>query len=235
MPSAPLPCHLSFTPSSLNLVTQFISHYFLCGLPQWLSSKDSASNVGDMGSIPGSGRFPGEGNGNPLQYSCLGNPIDRGAWWAIVHGVTKSWIRLRDNTTICILLRYPSSYTHSLAVCSRANNLRWLLVLIKLIHVAQLLFLSEGTISCPVPAICWPRTAPSICQHLEPPWKWLGCASILGKALSLEETAVWGQWGDTGLTWQGSPEGRNMALLQGRDFCFNAENTTGLVTCSFLI
>ena len=47
-------------------------------------------NGGDAGSIPGLGRSPGEGNGNPLQYSCLGNPIDRGAWWATVHGVTKS-------------------------------------------------------------------------------------------------------------------------------------------------
>ena len=46
-------------------------------------------NVGDLGSIPGSGRFPGEGNGNPLQYSCLDNPMDRGAWWATVHGVLK--------------------------------------------------------------------------------------------------------------------------------------------------
>ena len=50
-------------------------------------------NVGDLGLIPGSGRSPGEGNGNPLQYSCLENPMDRGAWWAIVHGVTKSQTR----------------------------------------------------------------------------------------------------------------------------------------------
>ena len=48
-------------------------------------------NVGDLGSIPGSGKSSGEGNGNPLQYSCLENPIDRGAWWATVHGVAKSW------------------------------------------------------------------------------------------------------------------------------------------------
>ena len=52
--------------------------------------KSSASNAGDPGSIPGSGRSPGEGNGNPLQYSCLENPMDRGAWWATVHGVPKS-------------------------------------------------------------------------------------------------------------------------------------------------
>ena len=51
--------------------------------------KNLPANVGDLGSIPRSGRSPGEGNGNPLQYSCLGNPMDRGAWQAIGHGVTK--------------------------------------------------------------------------------------------------------------------------------------------------
>ena len=63
------------------------------GLPQMLSSKESTGNAGaagDVGSIPGLGRSPGGGNGNPLQYSCLGNPVDRGAWQATVHGVTKS-------------------------------------------------------------------------------------------------------------------------------------------------
>ena len=48
-----------------------------------------------MGSVPGLGRSPGEEPGNPLQYSCLENPMDRGAWWAAVHGVTKSWTRLK--------------------------------------------------------------------------------------------------------------------------------------------
>ena len=52
--------------------------------------KGSACNVGDLGSIPRSGRSLGEGNGNPLQYSCLENPMDGGAWWSTVHGVTKS-------------------------------------------------------------------------------------------------------------------------------------------------
>ena len=51
--------------------------------------KNMPSNAGDMGSIPGSGRSPGEKNGNPLQYSCLGNPMDREAWRAILHGVSK--------------------------------------------------------------------------------------------------------------------------------------------------
>ena len=55
-------------------------------------------NVGDLDLIPGLGRSSGEGNGNPLQYSCLENPMDGGAWWVTVHGVTKSQTRLRDFT-----------------------------------------------------------------------------------------------------------------------------------------
>ena len=54
-------------------------------------SKESACNAEDLGSVPGSRRSPGEGNGNPLQDSCLGNPMDRRAWWATVHGVAKNW------------------------------------------------------------------------------------------------------------------------------------------------
>ena len=59
------------------------------GFPQWLSDKESACNAGDVGSIPGLGRSSEERNGNPLQYSHLENPMNRGAWWATVHGVTK--------------------------------------------------------------------------------------------------------------------------------------------------
>ena len=55
-------------------------------------------NAGDLGLIPGLGGSSGEGNGNPLQYSCLKNPMDRGAWWAAVHWVPKSWTRLSDFT-----------------------------------------------------------------------------------------------------------------------------------------
>ena len=64
------------------------------GLPRWLSGKESACNAGDAGSIPKLGRAPGEEHGNPLQYSCLGNPTDGGAWWATVHEVAKSWTQL---------------------------------------------------------------------------------------------------------------------------------------------
>ena len=62
----------------------------LLGFPGGSEGKASAYNVGDLGSIPGSGRSPGEGNGNALQYSCLENPTDGGAWWATVHRVAKS-------------------------------------------------------------------------------------------------------------------------------------------------
>ena len=61
-----------------------------------LDGKDSARDAEDLGSFPGLGRSPGKGNSNPLQYSCLENPMDRGAWWAAVHEVTKSWTRLSD-------------------------------------------------------------------------------------------------------------------------------------------
>ena len=58
----------------------------------------------DVGSVLGSGRSPGEGNGSPLQYSCLGNPVDRGAWWATVHGVTKSWTQLSRYLSLLSIL-----------------------------------------------------------------------------------------------------------------------------------
>ena len=54
-----------------------------------MSPPANAGDIGDVGSIPGSGRSPGEDNGTPLQYSCLGNPMDRGTWWAAVHEVAK--------------------------------------------------------------------------------------------------------------------------------------------------
>ena len=67
-----------------------------CGLPRYLSGKESTCNAGDTGTIPGLGRHPGEGNGNSLQYSCLGNAMDREAWQPTVHGVAKSQTQLSD-------------------------------------------------------------------------------------------------------------------------------------------
>ena len=63
-------------------------------LPGGPDGKESACNAGDPGSTSGLGRSPGGGNGNPLQYSCLENPMDRGAWWATVHEIAKSWTQL---------------------------------------------------------------------------------------------------------------------------------------------
>ena len=90
--------------------------HFLCtsiyknGLPRWLSGKESACSSGDAGSIPGSGRSPAKEHSNPLQYSCLGNPRDRGAWWATVRGVVReldTTKRLSSNNT-----EVPYTYRH---------------------------------------------------------------------------------------------------------------------------
>ena len=70
--------------------------YIYMGFSSSSDGEASASNAGDLGSIPGLGRSPENGNDNPFQYSCLENPMDREAWWATVYGVTKSWTRLSD-------------------------------------------------------------------------------------------------------------------------------------------
>ena len=77
----------------------FVPERFLSipwGFPGGSNGKESACNAGDTGSIPGSGRSPGEANGFPLQYSCLENFVGRGAWWATVQGAAKSWTRLSE-------------------------------------------------------------------------------------------------------------------------------------------
>ena len=84
------------------------------GFPGGSDNKESAYNMGDPGSIPRSGRCPGEVHGNPLQYSCLRNPMDRGAWQATVHGVTKSRTTLsltynRSNGLFSYMSRKSSS------------------------------------------------------------------------------------------------------------------------------
>ena len=94
-PEAPGPGAMcSLSASILHLLESF----HMC-FPGGSYGKVSACNEGDPGSIPGLGRSPGEGNGNPLQYSCLENPMDGGAWWATVNGVAKSQTRLSDFTS----------------------------------------------------------------------------------------------------------------------------------------
>ena len=92
------------------------------GLPRWLSGKKSTHQAGDVGLIPGSGRYPGEGYGNPLQYSCLENSRDRGAWQATVHGNAKEldtiwqqqcWIEYYLNGIITFGFSFSLSPSHS--------------------------------------------------------------------------------------------------------------------------
>ena len=70
------------------------------GFPSGLAVKNLPANAGDAGSIPGLGRSPGEENGNPIQYSCLENPMDRVSWWSAVHGVAMSWTQLSVDSHI---------------------------------------------------------------------------------------------------------------------------------------
>jgi len=97
--------HPSFFQASFPLL-HCLFIYPTSHLSPWLSGKESARNAVDTSLIPGSGRSPGGGNGSPLQYACLENPMDRGAWWATVHGFTKSWTQLstRHISHIMILL-----------------------------------------------------------------------------------------------------------------------------------
>ena len=78
------------SPSNFQTVQSSIAN---CSLPWLFSGEESACSAGDVGSIPGLGRFPEEGNGNPLQYFCLRDPMERGARWATVHGFANSWIQ----------------------------------------------------------------------------------------------------------------------------------------------
>ena len=82
----------------------------------------NAGNVRDAGSTPGLGRSPGGGNGNPLQYSFLGSPVGRGAWWVAVHGVTKSWTQPRDQAHICVHA-CTVSFSFQLAIIAPRINL----------------------------------------------------------------------------------------------------------------
>ena len=95
--------------SAKDCIVIFLVLFYVVHFSGGSDGKASACNVGDPGSTPGSGRPPGEGNGNPLQSSCLGNPMDAGAWWPTVHGVAKSWTRLSDFTFTCCTHLTPIS------------------------------------------------------------------------------------------------------------------------------
>ena len=79
-----------FRPSHITRISLKTSTILLLSFPGGSDGNEFSSNARDLSLIPESGRYPGEGNGNPPQYSCLENPMGKGAWWAIVHGVAKS-------------------------------------------------------------------------------------------------------------------------------------------------
>ena len=96
-------CHFPISSHKTTFLDLIFTIFLIILLPVYIyplaftggsDHKESTHNAGDLGLIPGSGRSPAEENGYPLQYSCLGNPMDRGAWWDTVHGVTKSQTRL---------------------------------------------------------------------------------------------------------------------------------------------
>ena len=90
----------------LLIVYLFVYHHSVKGFPRGSDGKESSRNVGDPSSIPGLGKSPGGGNGNPFQYSCMENSMDRGAWRATIHRVAKSWTWLSNFTFTFIQLKY---------------------------------------------------------------------------------------------------------------------------------
>ena len=95
-------------------------------LPGGSDGKESACNIRGSGLIPGSGRSPGEGNGNPLQYSCLENSMDRGAWWATVHRVTKCQTGLSECMHVCACAcAHVRVHTHTHTHSVRLNLVFW--------------------------------------------------------------------------------------------------------------
>ena len=99
---------VSVVPSKYLSVSHILSYriFSQLGFPSGSNGKEPSCNVRDPCSIPGSGRSSGEGNGNPLQYSCLQNPMHRGAWWAIVHETTKTQTRLSDKAASLVSTTY---------------------------------------------------------------------------------------------------------------------------------
>ena len=138
------------------------------GFPGGSEIKASACNAGDLGSIPGLGRFPGEGNGNPLQYSCLENPIDGGAWLATVHGLQ----RVRHNWVTSFSLSLSPSLQLSayalvylcFTLVVQSQNWWCQREIMMLNHQGRRIFSRSLTLS----------QVPSICSHLTLMWAWWG-------------------------------------------------------------
>ena len=172
------------------------------GFPGGSAGKTLPADAGDSGSTPGSGRSPGEGNGNPRQYSCLENPVDGGAWWATVHGMAKSY-GLTNSTVMCI----PWGETRTLdQACTIVS---WLLLFISAAPpspTSQLFGLGRYN-SGRVLEAKW-RLFPVIQKWgtQEPHRVWLVPRSPTGSGLTPWSSTYWmSEWGNSERNcWQGS-------------------------------
>ena len=168
------------------------------GLPRGLSGKEFTCNAGDTGLIPRSGRSPGEGNGNPLQYSCLENSRERGAWGAIVHRVAKSQIQLSDWHFHFTLKFQFSSVTQScLTLCDPINHSTpGLPVLHYLLEFAQTHVLWVGghdTIQLFHPLLPSSPLALILSQH-QGFFQWVGSSHQVAQVLELQIQHQFFQW-----------------------------------------
>ena len=145
--------------------------------------KASACNAGDLGSIPGSRRSPGEGNGNPLQYSCLENPMDGRVWWATVHGVAKSRTRLSDFTFTFLnpFYRWNTSAPESWRDLPKNMARKWWQL--EPLRVCE----TQEFVLCPTTPVCiWGKLIPDCGGKLKETFFWhmdhlvLGQPGVLG-------------------------------------------------------
>jgi len=131
------------------------------GLPRWLSDKESTRQAGDVGSVPEHRRFPGEGNGYQLRYSCLGNAMDRGAWWATVRGVPK---RVGHDFAI-------KTTGHGARVVGEGGTIEWgrhgfLTVLGTTPRGGEGAWVMDGPLRCPATDLCPFLQLKSLCNPL---------------------------------------------------------------------
>ena len=184
---------------SIYVLIYSIFHYFFRFFPHFRSlqsilllggsvGKESACSAGDLGSIPGSGRSPGGGSGNPVQYSCLGNPMDRGAWWATSHGVARVRHDLATNIYI-----YIYTFIYSDVYVSPNLLICYLFFKIKFYwHTATLTDYMSPMAACKLPELNWAiaRGGHMACRAENNHYAVLYRKSLLTSALQTNKTII---------------------------------------------